>query len=117
MSTLLLLIHQLGHPDLGFAAAEVRSGLTLKEALQVGRTIDHIAHVSDWLVHNGPDIVTGRATPAFTEGVVFREPITVLERDLAKEIVEGTPKTAFLQEAVWAAELSRWQSGSQTRRV
>src|SRR4051794_606621 len=95
-------------------AAGATSGLPLKKAIQVGRTVDHISHMSDWLVHNGPDLVTGRTTPAFAEGVVFREDIIVLERDLAKKIVEGTLrtlKTDFLQEAVWPQP--NYPSGNQ----
>src|SRR3981189_482109 len=86
-------------PTLDRGRRGVRSGLALKEALQVGRTVHHIAHMSDWLVHHRPDLAIGHTTPAFAERVGFREAIAVLERDLAKEIVEGTPKATFLQEA------------------
>jgi hypothetical protein len=49
----------------------LRSGLALQEAFQVGGTVDHISYMSDRLVDDGPDLITGHTTPSPTEGVVF----------------------------------------------
>jgi hypothetical protein len=46
--------------------------LALKEAIQVRRAIDHIAHMPDRFVHNCPNLIPGHTAPAFAERVIFR---------------------------------------------
>jgi hypothetical protein len=46
-------------------------GLSLKEAFQIWRAVNHVAHVTDRLVDKSPDFIVRDAKPAFTKRIVL----------------------------------------------
>ena len=97
-------------------SSKTRSGLSLEKPIEVGRAVDYLAHISDWLVHSSPNLAPRHAAPAFAEGVVLRQAIAVLERDLAEEIIEGALQTNSLRRVVWQ-QPNRFGGNQAAKRV
>src|SRR5215213_7532707 len=64
------------------------SGLSLKEAFQIWRAVNHVPHMTDRLVDKSPDFIVRDAKPAFTKRIVLRQNIAIIEHNLIKKIEE-----------------------------